>query len=152
MSSHSAYPDDPIALAFAPAHKSAMGAAVGLTAAVCCFLLTAVPLLRGRPPELQLELLANYFYGYDFTWGGAVLGAAWAGFTGYDDWMARANNASLALQAAYDALVPAFERVFEQQGGDFARFHAEVARLAGLPRDQRRATLQALAPEVVLPP
>ncbi|MDX2260936.1 MAG: hypothetical protein SFU84_04465 [Gemmatimonadales bacterium] len=83
MSSHSAYPDDPIALAFAPAHKAAMGLAIGMTAAACCFLLTAVPLLRGRPPELQLELLANYFYGYDVTWGGAVVGAAWAGFTGF---------------------------------------------------------------------
>ena len=83
MNSHSAYPDDPIALAFAPAHKSAMGVAVGLTAAVGCFLLTASPLVRGRPPELELELLANYFYGYDVSWGGALIGAAWAGFTGF---------------------------------------------------------------------
>ena len=83
MNSHSAYPDDPIALAFAPAHKSAMGVAVGLTAAVGCFLLTAIPLVRGRPPELELELLANYFYGSDVSWGGALIGAAWAGFTGF---------------------------------------------------------------------
>ena len=83
MNSHSAYPDDPIALAFAPAHKSAMGVAVGLTAAVGCFLLTAIPLVRGRPPELELELLAKYFYGYDVSWGGALIGAAWAGFTGF---------------------------------------------------------------------
>lgn len=83
MNSHSAYPGDPIALAFAPAHKSAMGVAVGLTAAVGCFLLTAIPLVRGRPPELELELLANYFYGYDVSWGGALIGAAWAGFTGF---------------------------------------------------------------------
>ena len=83
MSSHSAYPDDPIALAFAPAHKAAMGVAIGITAAACCFLLTAVPLLRGRPPGRQLELLANYFYGDVVTWGGAVVGAAWAVFTGF---------------------------------------------------------------------
>ncbi len=83
MSSHSAYPDDPLALAFAPAHKFAMGVAVALAAAVSCFVMTAVPLVRGRPPALELELLANYFYGYDVTWGGAVLGAAWASFTGF---------------------------------------------------------------------
>ena len=41
--------------------------------------------------------------------------------------------------------MPAFERLFEQQRGDFARFHAEVRRLAALPRAQRDATLAALA-------
>ena len=67
----------------------------------------------------------------------------WAAFTGYDDWLARANNASLALQAAYDGLVPDFERLFEREDRDFGRFHAAVQRLADLPTDQRRATLQA---------
>ena len=67
----------------------------------------------------------------------------WAGYTGYDAWLAQANNASLALQAAYDGLVPGFERLFDRQGRDFARFHAEVRRLAALPAEQRRATLQA---------
>ena len=67
----------------------------------------------------------------------------WAGFNGYDDWLAGANNASLALQAAYDSLVPDFERLFERSGRDFRRFHAEVQRLAQLPAAQRLATLQA---------
>ena len=67
----------------------------------------------------------------------------WAGFTGYDDWLARANNASLALQAAYDGLVPDFELLFEREGRDFRRFHAAVQRLADLPTAERRATLQA---------
>jgi predicted aminopeptidase len=43
--------------------------------------------------------------------------------------------------AAYDDLVPAFERLFEQQGRDFARFHAEVRRIAALPRAERAAAL-----------
>lgn len=73
-------------------------------------------------------------------------GSPWSGFTGYDGWLARANNASLALQAAYDGLVPAFERLFRQQGSDFARFHAEVRRLAALPADQRRAALDPIQP------
>lgn len=67
----------------------------------------------------------------------------WNGYAGYDSWLAKANNASLALQAAYDALVPDFERLFEREGQDFGRFHAAVKALAALPRDQRRATLQA---------
>ncbi len=83
MNRHDAYPSDPIILAFAPAHKSAMGIAIGVAAAIGCFVMTGVPLVRGHPPELPLELLANYFYGYDVTWSGAVLGAAWAFFTGF---------------------------------------------------------------------
>ncbi len=65
----------------------------------------------------------------------------WAGFSGYDDWVAKVNNASLALQAAYDDGVPAFERLFQQQGGDFTKFHAEVRRLAALPAAERRIAL-----------
>lgn len=66
----------------------------------------------------------------------------WAGYTGYDAWLARANNAVLALQAAYDDEVPAFERLFARQGGDFARLHAEARRLAALPPAQRRQALR----------
>jgi predicted aminopeptidase len=67
----------------------------------------------------------------------------WAGFAGYDPWFAQANNATLAVQAAYDELVADFEALFERVGGDVARFHAEVKALAALPADQRRATLAA---------
>jgi predicted aminopeptidase len=70
--------------------------------------------------------------------------ARWGGNTGFDAWFARANNATLGVMSAYNELVPAFERLFEQQGSDFDRFYAEVKRLAALPRDERRATLQAL--------
>lgn len=70
----------------------------------------------------------------------------WAGYNGYDAWFARANNASLALLAAYDGLVPQFEQLFRQQGSDFALFHAEVQRLAALPSAQRRAALDHIQP------
>ncbi|MES2719063.1 MAG: aminopeptidase [Pseudomonadota bacterium] len=76
----------------------------------------------------------------------AQAGGPWAGFSGYDAWFARANNASLALQAAYDGLVPQFEQLFHQQGSDFARFHAAVQRLADMPADQRRAALANIQP------
>ena len=67
----------------------------------------------------------------------------WGGFAGYDGWFARANNASLGVQAAYNELVPQFERLFERQGRDFERFYAEVKRLAALPKAERRAALEA---------
>lgn len=67
----------------------------------------------------------------------------WDGFAGYDGWFERANNASFGVLAAYNEQVPAFERLFEREGGDFARFYAEVRRLAALPKDQRRTTLTA---------
>jgi predicted aminopeptidase len=68
----------------------------------------------------------------------------WGGFAGYDRWFDEANNASLGVLAAYFDLVPAFERLFDRAGGDFERFYAEVRTLAALPREQRRATLEAI--------
>jgi len=68
----------------------------------------------------------------------------WGGFAGYDGWFDRANNAALGVQAAYNDLVPPFERLFERSGRDFARFYAEVRALAALPKAERRAKLAAL--------
>jgi predicted aminopeptidase len=75
----------------------------------------------------------------------------WNGYAGYDGWFERANNAALGVLAAYTARVAAFERVFEREGRDFARFYAEVARLAHLPGDQRKAALDAVDAPVALP-
>jgi len=72
----------------------------------------------------------------------------WHGFAGYDRWFeqaAQAPNAALGIQAAYDALVPAFERLFEREGRDFPRFYDAVRALAHLPKDQRAATLRDLS-------
>ena len=68
----------------------------------------------------------------------------WNGFAGYDGWFERANNASFGVLAAYNELVPQFERLFEREGRDFARFYAEVERLAALPKAERHATLRAI--------
>jgi predicted aminopeptidase len=65
----------------------------------------------------------------------------WEGYAGYDAWFERANNASLAVLAAYNTEVPAFERLFERCGRDFPRFYAEVQRLAALPKAERDAVL-----------
>lgn len=72
-----------------------------------------------------------------------VKATRWGGFNGYDGWFARANNASLGVQAAYNELVPQFERLFENQGRDFDRFYVEVRRLAALPKAERRAALSS---------
>ena len=73
----------------------------------------------------------------------------WGGYAGYDAWFASANNASLGVQAAYNARVPAFEALFQNEGGDFPRFYAAVERLAALPREERHARLDALAPRAL---
>lgn len=70
----------------------------------------------------------------------------WDGFSGYDAYVARANNAMFGVQAAYDGLVPAFEALFQREGGDWQRFHAAAAELAALPKSERDAALAALAP------
>ena len=67
---------------------------------------------------------------------------AWGGYAGFDAWFANANNASLGVMAAYNELVPDFERLFEREGRDFNRFFARVQSLAALPKAQRRAELK----------
>ena len=90
---------------------------------------------RAGKARLMAELRADY----------ATLKAErWAGFAGYDGWFQRANNASFGVLAAYNELVPNFERLFEREGRDFARFYAAVRRLADLPKAQRQATLRAI--------
>lgn len=65
----------------------------------------------------------------------------WGGYSGYDNWFASVNNASLGVLSAYSELVASFERLFERQGRDFPRFYGEVRRLAALPIQERRAAL-----------
>ena len=65
----------------------------------------------------------------------------WGGYSGYDGWFARANNASFGVLAAYNQLVPNFERLFEREGRDFHAFYTQVKRIAALPQAGRRAAL-----------
>lgn len=64
---------------------------------------------------------------------------------GFDHWVAHANNASFALQSAYDELVPGFIVLFDQQERDWPRFHAAVKNLGQWPQDERHACLHDLA-------
>jgi predicted aminopeptidase len=75
----------------------------------------------------------------------ARLRAEWGGFSGYDRFFAQdLNNAHLGAVGAYNDLVPAFEVLLAQSGGDFARFYKEVSRLASMPRVERDAVLQVM--------
>ena len=81
----------------------------------------------------------------------AASSAAAARFSGYDAWVANANNASFGAQAAYDELVPDFEALFgrisnaaaQQPGDPWPRFYAAVKRLADMPAPQRRRVLKS---------
>jgi predicted aminopeptidase len=72
----------------------------------------------------------------------AMKASRWNGYAGYDAWFARANNAAFGVLASYSGLVPAFEKTFDREGGDFVRFYAEVRRIAALPRAERRSALE----------
>jgi predicted aminopeptidase len=87
---------------------------------------------RAAKTALMQRLRADY---------AALKAERWGGFSGYDAWFARANNAAFGVLAAYNELVPAFERLYEREGRDFGRFYAEVRRLAALPYAERRAAL-----------
>jgi predicted aminopeptidase len=88
---------------------------------------------RSEKARLMSELRAEY---------GTLKAQRWGGYSGYDAWFAHADNASIGVLAAYNELVPEFERLFEREGRDFKRFYAEVKRLAKLPtKDERRAAL-----------
>jgi len=71
----------------------------------------------------------------------AQLKKGWGGYAGYDAWVAGANNASFALQAAYDEWVPGFEALFERNGQDWSRFYDAVKGLAHRPALERSSRL-----------
>lgn len=81
-------------------------------------------------------------------------------WAGYDAWVERANNATLAAQATYEDLTPAFEALYarsvQDSGGiggaaGWLRFYDAVRALAALPAGQRRAALLADKPQVQAP-
>ncbi len=72
----------------------------------------------------------------------ARLKAKWGGFSGYDAWLEEPlNNATLVPLATYSVLVPGFQALLADQGGDLERFYAAVKALAGRPPEERRLAL-----------
>ena len=72
--------------------------------------------------------------------------ARWGGYAGFERIFGREpNNALLAAFSTYTQLVPAFERLLSDAGGDLPAFYARVKEIADLPQDERSARLAALA-------
>jgi len=91
--------------------------------------------MRARKEEILTQMRADY----------GRLKQSWDGFAGYDHWFEQPlNNAQLASVAIYTQLVPAFQRLLRENGGDLQRFYAEAKRLAALPKAQRDAALSGL--------
>lgn len=90
---------------------------------------------RERKQLLFAELKADY----------AKLRASWGGFAGYDRFFAQdLTNAHLASIGAYNDLVPAFDALLAQTGGDFARFYDEVRQLAEMSKERRETALRGM--------
>jgi predicted aminopeptidase len=106
--------------------------------------LKAVKKKRAVPPEQlreQKQQLLNRLQ-QEYT----QLKAQWGGNTTYDDWFAApVNNAQLNSVAAYYDLVPAFERLLKQNGGDLEKFYEAADRLAREPKTERDRWLRTLA-------
>jgi hypothetical protein len=92
-----------VLLAFSPLHKRAFGVAIGTAAAVFLALLTLVALVRDPEHGLGLGILRVYFRGYEVSWPGVVIGAAWGGLVGFvAGWFAAfCRNLVLAVWLIY---------------------------------------------------
>jgi hypothetical protein len=91
--------DQQLALAFAPLDKRALGVALGATIALLTFVATALSIVLDPEQRFPLYLLQQYFYGYQITWPGAVVGAFWGFAVGFAwGWFAAfARNLVLAV-------------------------------------------------------
>jgi hypothetical protein len=87
MDTHSQSPHDDLqqamTIAIAPVHKRALGVAMGLTFGTLVAGMTALAIVLRAETDLNLGLLANYFYGYRVTWPGAAIGFWWAFVAGF---------------------------------------------------------------------
>ena len=88
--------------------------------------------MRDGKASLQEALRADY----------AHLQQGWEGYRGYDGWFSRSlNNAQLATVGSYNDLVPFFDALLAQHGGDLQAFYDAVAALAAMDAGQREARL-----------
>jgi tetrahydromethanopterin S-methyltransferase subunit G len=69
--------------AFAPVDKRALGVAVGIVAGLALFAITAFHVVFRPVNALRLELLNQYFDGYNVSWRGAAVGLCWGFLTGF---------------------------------------------------------------------
>jgi predicted aminopeptidase len=100
-------------------------------------------LAKDRQAQEAMKIIAMKNFRDDY----AVLKSSWGGYNAYDAWVAGANNAAFGAQAAYDALVPSFEALFEREDRDWQRFYDASRRLAEMPALDRASALQQMTKE-----
>ena len=74
---------DPLLLAFAPLHRTALGLGSGVVLGALLAIATFVMVIRGGYPEPNLSLLAQFFRGYSVTWPGVIVGFLWGFAVGF---------------------------------------------------------------------
>lgn len=93
--------------------------------------------MRAKKAQVYTQLDADY----------RKMKETWGGFAGFDPWFARKpNNAQLISVGLYNQFVPAFEVLLARTRHDLPKFYAAVKVLAELPKEERRALLEAMAP------
>lgn len=93
--------------------------------------------LRRQKQELIAELRQDY----------EQLKRQWGGYSGYDRWFSGPlNNAQLNTVSAYYDLVPAFQALLRENGGNLEKFYAAVEKLGKLSKKERRHKLESLEP------
>jgi len=87
--------------AFAPLHKRAFGAAVGVAGALLMAMITVAGIVLPDGRQVPLGLLEQYFQGYSVTWPGVLIGAAWGFAVAFiAGWFAAfCRNLALAISA-----------------------------------------------------
>lgn len=95
--------DRAIVLAFAPLHKAAFGAALGIVSGTVFALVTLGDMWLDPQRRAGLDLFGEYFYGYTVSPSGIIIGFFWAAAVGFvGGWfLAFARNAIMALWVLY---------------------------------------------------
>ncbi len=71
-----------------------------------------------------------------------MLSKEWGSDGGYDSWFANSlNNAQLSTVTSYNDLVPNFERLLVQNGGNLEKFYSKVIEISVLDETQRQKKL-----------
>jgi predicted aminopeptidase len=91
---------------------------------------------RAQKLQIQNELRADY----------AALKQTWGGYGGYDSWFANSlNNAQLSTVSSYNDLVPFFQQLLRDTGGNMQAFYGQVEKFAQLDATERASRVDALA-------
>jgi hypothetical protein len=73
----------PLLQAFAPLHRSALGMACGVVLGGLLAAATLALVIQGGYPEPNLNLLAQFFWGYSISWRGVFIGFLWGWGVGF---------------------------------------------------------------------